>query len=254
MNDQHISQIVNQAFQKAKEESFLQSKHALSNHISDYIQGSGKTLERAYDRYVTGKNKSHNIGAATVDDLCVFLGYDGYLDYRSKYFGKKPMPPLNLGFWKNVFGNGNWKIIVGLVSTVLFIVLLWKGSLRTMDPVGNLEGYRGCMVWNEKKFEKTDCASGLHPEYQNPIVPFDEARYQNLKKLDSVYTGFGFFSEETERPLVWYAKKSKTEVEFFSAPGVHPVTGKTLKAVTPYIIEKYVPIHDYKANSFVNPK
>ena len=34
--------------------------------------------------------------------------------------------------------------------------------------------------------------------------------------------------------------------EFFTSTALHPVTGETLRKITPYIIQTYVPLHMYK--------
>ena len=39
---------------------------------------------------------------------------------------------------------------------------------------------------------------------------------------------------------VWYSKNKNGTVDFFSGYGLHPVTGKTLKPITKYIIAKYI--------------
>jgi hypothetical protein len=41
--------------------------------------------------------------------------------------------------------------------------------------------------------------------------------------------------------MVWYGKEPITgKYEYFSQPGLHPITGKTLKKISPYIIKKYI--------------
>ncbi|WP_435682498.1 hypothetical protein [Nonlabens sp.] len=38
----------------------------------------------------------------------------------------------------------------------------------------------------------------------------------------------------------WYGKNKKKEIEYFTDLGLHPETGKTLKPITGYMIEKYI--------------
>ena len=52
-------------------------------------------------------------------------------------------------------------------------------------------------------------------------------------------------------PNDWYYKNDQGEIEYYTSAGLHPVNGETLKAITEYIIEKYVPIHQNKPSSFV---
>ncbi len=60
-----------------------------------------------------------------------------------------------------------------------------------------------------------------------------------------------FFVEGTERPLIWYYKTKEEEIEYFTSPGLHPTTGETLRKITPYIIQTYVPKHIDRKSSFV---
>ncbi|KAA1247250.1 hypothetical protein [Aquimarina sp. RZ0] len=55
-----------------------------------------------------------------------------------------------------------------------------------------------------------------------------------------------------KKPRVWYYKNKKDEIEYFTSSGIHPVNGETLKKITPYIIETYVPKHTFKPNSFID--
>ena len=82
------------------------------------------------------------------------------------------------------------------------------------------------------------------------IEPYDKKRFENFRIVDVDITT-SFFSEQNQKPLLWYYKTENGEIEYYTAPGLHPVNGKTLKAVTEYIIEKYVPIHQNKPSSFV---
>ena len=101
------------------------------------------------------------------------------------------------------------------------------------------------MVWKNDHFEKTDCSVS----YKEKVVPLNLIRLANFKKVKVDLTTT-FFNEANQNPLLWYHKSSTNEVEFFTAPGLHPVTGNTLKAITPYIVQKYVPLHVFDSNSF----
>lgn len=91
-----------------------------------------------------------------------------------------------------------------------------------------------CMQWNTNHFEIVDCSSKSN-EPLDARIPINDARL-GLKKLEahSIKTYF-----ENGRPVVWYAKNDG-KIELFNQPGLHPTTGKTLKPITPYIINKYL--------------
>ncbi len=101
------------------------------------------------------------------------------------------------------------------------------------------------MVWKKTQYEKVSCEKA----YGLKIEPLDEKKLITFKKVD-VTIATTFFNASNANPLVWYFKHPNGDLEYFTAPGLHPLNGGTLKAVTPYIIEKYVPIHTYDPDSF----
>lgn len=93
-----------------------------------------------------------------------------------------------------------------------------------------------CMQWQDGHYELVDCSGEINSLYSSaPIVPFDD-KAQELNKL-TVCDTTPFF--EGGKPKIWYCKVNG-KPEFFDGPGLHPITGKGLKPVTPYIINKYV--------------
>jgi hypothetical protein len=75
-------------------------------------------------------------------------------------------------------------------------------------------------------------------------------KIKNFKKID-VNMATDFFAPATNKPLIWYIKNKNGNIEYFTSPGLHPITGKTLDEITPYIIQKYVPLHLNDKDSFV---
>ncbi len=92
-----------------------------------------------------------------------------------------------------------------------------------------------CMKWETDHYEAVDCKNKQVGIGQFvAIIPIDESTIK-LKKLDS-NKKLHFFKNEI--PIVWYCKKDGT-VELFNSHGFHPETGKPLKPITQYIIDKY---------------
>ena len=92
-----------------------------------------------------------------------------------------------------------------------------------------------CMQWQKNHYEYVDCdKKGLLELY--PIIPVDESLI-NLRKIE-VSKETPFFCNG--KPNIWYFKRKNGEVEFYNSHGIHPETGKPLKAITNYMIEKYV--------------
>lgn len=268
--DHIISAIVIEAFEKAKAGSSSQKPTALSNFIEEKTDGriNSRTARRAYKRYI---DQDENVGAPipeTVKNFCNFLGYDDFEAYVIKNENKgikkeeskataetdithstkspeKTYPDTGL---KKSKGNLPVKIIVALGTLLvlyLFVSTIWNQTAK------NKSALHACMAWAKDHFEKvTDCDLLVHPEYGTKVERLVPERMQNMRKVE-VNAATDFFSEETNKPLIWYYKDTNGDLEYFTSPGLHPVHGETLKKITPGMIQKYVPIHTMNKDSFI---
>lgn len=91
-----------------------------------------------------------------------------------------------------------------------------------------------CMQWDTNHYEVVDCSTESSG-FLDPRIPINKERL-GLKKLDPKTIKVYF---ENGQPRVWYAK-IEGKIELFNQPGLHPTTGKTLKPITRYIINKYL--------------
>ena len=123
------------------------------------------------------------------------------------------------------------KVLLSLVA-VLIIASLGFSIKSICFP--NKNG----MVWSNDHYEAVEFEKMSSTK---DIVPIDEKVLDNFRKI-TVYDTTTFFKNgNIDKPLVWYGKDPKTrEHEYFNQPGTHPVTGKILKPITKYIIQKYI--------------
>ncbi len=131
----------------------------------------------------------------------------------------------------------------GVTAVVVFILIT---NFSKQEPVITVHTQK-CMIWKNDSYKIASCHQLLASKTCNTPIAYNEVKFNHFKKIE-VTAAYPFFSE-TNQPQVWYQKKGKYKVEFFSAPGIHPLTCKTLKPVTPYIVEKYVPVHNINDSS-----
>ncbi|WP_299799199.1 hypothetical protein [uncultured Maribacter sp.] len=230
MKEAIIKEIVEKVFQKAEKECSKDSKHALSNLIAESISPSAKTIERLYDKYLDKKEGIGEQNEHTINELCKYLNYESYAAYVKQNFSdKKSADVITVGRRKN------WKI-AAVVSLIVVVGLILGLSEKNKETL--------CMTWKADHYEKVACSVS----FKEKVVPLDEVRLQNFKKVDVNLTT-DFFDETTGQPLIWYYK-SGNSVEYYTAPGLHPVNGKTLKAITEYMANKTVPVHTFDESSF----
>jgi len=125
-------------------------------------------------------------------------------------------------------------ISLRVMGRVAMLVLLLLGTFYMVNQ--EFFPKKECMQWQKDHYETVDC-SGVNQGIfsQNEIMPIDESTI-NLKKIE-VNKQTLFFKKG--KPLVWYSK-AKGKLSYFNSFGINPETGKTLKPMTDYMINKYV--------------
>ncbi|MEA9415885.1 hypothetical protein [Flavobacterium sp. PL02] len=102
-----------------------------------------------------------------------------------------------------------------------------------------------CMVWNKDHYEEVPCDNVSNTmTLLSPIVmKKEEGLISNFKKIEACDTT-SFF--KMGKPCIWYGKSFDGTYEYFTAPGLHPETGKTLRPITQYMIDKHILEKDEK--------
>lgn len=121
------------------------------------------------------------------------------------------------------------KRIVFFLLAILIFAGVGYGLKNTFFPDNN------CMVWVKDHYEAADYDA---VKANAEVVVLNQEVLDNFKKVVVCDTTTFF---KNGKPLFWYAKEpTKNEVECFNQPGLHPETGKTLKPITEYIVDKYI--------------
>ncbi len=120
---------------------------------------------------------------------------------------------------------------------ITFAILLTFFLFAAVLIYNNVTAHKNCLEWKEDRYIEVDCNTEMSGFVNlNSNIPFNE----NLLKLRKIIpTDTTSFFKDGKATL-WYCKDSNGNLEFFNAPGYHPITNKPLKHVTNYIIEKYL--------------
>ncbi|WP_157717119.1 hypothetical protein [Formosa sp. Hel1_31_208] len=92
------------------------------------------------------------------------------------------------------------------------------------------------MMWQEDHYIEVDFDTEKYN--MNQLKRYKEERINLFEKV-SPTCDTKFFNDD-ESVNIWYGKNRNKELEYFTALGLHPETGKTLKPITRYMIDKYI--------------
>lgn len=225
-------------------ESFKKSEIALINlngkkpsnsgcamYISEKIYGINSFVfgERSLrDLYNLAKSDTPKVveikQPQVVDALCKYLDYDDYADFVFKNTVKsKTRAKLNS---MNISGKRKHNIIIVCIIAILVIAITIYISIDKAR----------WMIWHKDRYIEIDFDSKIHSVEKLKV--YDEVRIKKFNKI-SPSCEYLFFKKDGS-VNVWYGKNAKKEIEFFTDLGRHPDTGKTLKPITQYMIDKYI--------------
>jgi len=124
----------------------------------------------------------------------------------------------------------------GFRKKVTFAIALL--SILFMGYIAKQEFYpeKKCLEWKIDHYELAACNGSAIDSLYKPRMVQANNELLRFKKL-TVSKQTKFFVNG--QPAVWYSKKNNI-VEFFNAPGIHPLTGESLRPVTRHIVETYV--------------
>ncbi|WP_191861063.1 hypothetical protein [Hanstruepera ponticola] len=207
--------LVELVFQKAKNDSGLEVMSQLANHVVTSIEEdfnfiiSDRALRNYYNEVYKKNKKTVSISGEIANYLARFLNYEDYSSFEKDHIVIKEKKQKNMP-QKAVIGG-------------LVVLASYFGYEATAHK---------CMAWvDNTRYEKTNC------ENVN-TVPIDERLLSHFNRVEPD-SSYKFFKEDGS-PNLWYGKSINGDYEYFNNYGMHPITGKTLKGITKYIIDKHV--------------
>lgn len=214
------------------------SKSKAAEQLSDYIdhemnfQFGERRLRDYFNAALLGEDIELKQKAVR-NGLAKYLGYEDFKDFlirnteTEKDLQKEEMAETTQKF--------NAYFISSFLKRNRTTILIILGCLIAYLVINSINKEKW-MTWNGTQYEKTDFDSR---EMENgQILLFNENQIDHFKKIQPDCVTHFFNSEGNAQ--IWYGKNQKGELEYFTDLGKHPETGKTLKPITQYMIEKYI--------------
>jgi hypothetical protein len=214
------------AFDKAKIEIGSDRITHLSNHLSDFIREDSnepygeRILRDNYNRIHKNAEDKIYLKAYAAEALSHYLGYKNYIDFADA--NSEDIEEKNTKH-PAFFKDQKLKIIIVLM--ILSGIFIYNYSTR-----------QRWMVWKEVQYVEVDF--DFKKYNVNQLKVYKPERIDYFKKIKPT-CDYAFFNIEGN-VRIWYGKNKDGALEYFTALGLHPETGKTLKPITPYIIDKYI--------------
>ncbi len=233
-------ELIIQVFEKARSEALARgdknpSLISLAEAVSDHVEEitGWKLGERSFRDYFRKAQELEESAAdinikqvAVITGLCRFLGYDGYEDYCNRGTTREEDPGGGSGKShrnRGVFPKN--KLLLGIAGTGI-LLLFWVFSANQQR----------WMLWQGDQYSEVDFDAGKLRE--GSLKEYREDRIRSFKKITPDCSTRYFKGDGVEN--LWYGKNPAGELEYFTDLGRHPVTGKTLKPITKYMIRQYI--------------
>ena len=223
------------AEQEIKEKGVLKpSLTQMATVLSDYLEEKedfpfGERSLRDY-RGIAEKIEHENEDIsikqlAVITGLCKYLGYDTYQSFLDKTTEKGEEVVASLPLKKSKPSKPI--LTIAVVSMLIILSLL----------IYNFYNKQRWMVWKEDHYTEVDFDAKKYDIKQLKL--YKEDRILSFKKVEATCLYTDFFNPDGS-VLIWYGKNRDKQLEYFTDLGLHPETGKTLKPISGYMINKHI--------------
>lgn len=219
-----IQKLMMQVFEKARKDSLESTADGLAKYLNLYFQDefkitiSTRNFTRYYNGYILEKAKKIKPGRPIRDALSKYLGYECFESFVTGNESEedrryRKIIAKYLKFRKKIYFLVGLSAFLGLFLA-FFIVKYYK---------------KNCMLWVEDHYEKVRC-SGDVLESKLDITKLEKFRKVNVCDTTTFF--------KNGQPAIWYSNENG-QLEFFTYPGLHPITNETLDDITHYTISMY---------------
>ncbi|MFD2568568.1 hypothetical protein [Pseudotenacibaculum haliotis] len=223
--------LITKAFEKAKKDrkkigDMSPSKSNLAEDISDYLDEycncilSPESLKQYYNKANDIKSKKEDISIKqipVITGLCYYLGYSSYEKFL-----------IAVGPW---YMKVLYFIILNkpiLIISIITIVTSWMISSASV---------KRWMVWDG--LEYVEVSFDIEKYDDGTLKLYNADLIRNFKKIKNPDCNTRYFNEKGEK-ITWYYKRGNNNLEIFTAPGIHPVNGRTLDDITRHMIQTHI--------------
>ena len=197
----------------------------LSEIISEIFPYGDRRLRDFYNETRASTEGDINIPQPKVIlALSQYLGYENYKEFLTrnsidevKAIQEESKVPQKKNKLKLIV------ILFVLVAVIVFFGYHYFTKQRWMEWEGT--------HYVEASFDSDKLREGVLKAYK-------EERITDFKKVIPNCETVFFNGDGSVR--VWYGKNKEGTLEYFTSYGLHPQTGKTLRPITRYMIEKYI--------------
>lgn len=237
-------QLIIAAFEKAKasaEKGGIKkpSKSQIAGILSEYFTEevgfsfSNRRLRDYYNDAIALINTTGDINIAqqnVINGLCKYVGYESFQFFLNAQTLTSKKDTRIVDNSPNEINTPSFlkkhKAVIFLVLTTMAVVVIIIKINQQRWMVWNGEAYKAA-AYNSKRLQ------------DGSLKLYNKERIENFRKLKYVGCKTEFFNADGS-VKVWYGKNRSGDLECFSSYGLHPETGKTLKPITYYIINKYL--------------
>lgn len=210
-----------EAFEKAGEESHATTNSGKAAYLSNVIEKNSKMPygERSLrDKFkAVEKGEKINLNRFVTNALSQYLGYENFTQYVASNNELVTDQPSQ-GFLR----RHRWPLL--LISLVVIMLVIYFSTKTRW------------MVWETDHYIEVGFDEKLLQ--MGSLKIYNKDRIAHFKKVEANCESS--LSVNGGAVDLWYGKNKKGELELFTTPGLHPETGKTLKALTKYMFDKYI--------------